>query len=547
MRFHYFRPCYAFDAQSGELTQLKPAAAPNYAGGLLLLYAPNRNYWMFDHLLDRQLLFLEFSPDEWEDNRLNLPALCSKHKIWMLEEWGFVQVLLQKQLSGRISANCHIPVNSCCLYEGQKVYLYRGDDILLGPYPVEYQQNHSGCFIRITPDGDKGTWFGYVMENGVQPHLIEIDCGQGQEVRYLIRLPEGIKRICVDKIAQKLPQCDVDELPSLSAESRQTADALCAALQSARPVYDRNFIYNLFLCICQGGFTIVTGEPGVGKTSLCYHLAAALGLAQPTEDKRFVPVSVEHGWTCSQHWVGQIWDGLQMLHQEQAADKAEYPFLVLLDEANMSQIEQYWSVFMNFGDTDLPDARIVIPGVDQPLCLPNTLRFLATVNDDRTVYPLTPRLIDRSWIVHLPCLPSADGKQLPITVGKPVFWEALQQAFAPAQPVSGVPLDEMEEGYQRICALLQRGNLPVSPRCDRAVRRYWHAAVRLFEPDEADVPPVVLALDYAVVQRIVPRLAGRYLQAELLWQLCMELNLQKSAQRLDEMLRTGNFCTNQEI
>lgn len=135
------------------------------------------------------------------------------------------------------------------------------------------------------------------------------------------------------------------------------------------------------------------------------------------------------------------------------------------------------------------------------------------------------------------------GCGLPQTA--PVLWPDLQRLFVPDRAVLGQPMGEMEAPYRRICTLLDTGCARISPRTDRAVRCYWHAAQRLFVPEETPAGAAAEALDFAIAQRVVPKLFGNdaytALLAQDLWQICMELDLQKSAQLVENMLQNGQI------
>ena len=75
--------------------------------------------------------------------------------------------------------------------------------------------------------------------------------------------------------------------------------------------------------------------------------------------------------------------------------KGEYGFIILLDEANLSPMEYYWSDFMNICD-DLGPQSTVNLGENYVFGIPETLHFVATINNDHTTETLSPRLIDRA-------------------------------------------------------------------------------------------------------------------------------------------------------
>lgn len=49
--------------------------------------------------------------------------------------------------------------------------------------------------------------------------------------------------------------------------------------------------------------------------------------------------------------------------------------------------------------------------------------------------------------------------------------------------------------------------LSVSPRVDRAIKRYWATAKDLFESESGN-DTTIIALDYAVAQKLLPKING---------------------------------------
>ena len=80
---------------------------------------------------------------------------------------------------------------------------------------------------------------------------------------------------------------------------------------------------------------------------------------------------------------------------------SRFPYIILLDEANLSPMEYYWADFMRAADKNDDDILINI-GLEEDVYIPKTLHFLATINNDQTTEQLSPRLIDRAWIIKLP-------------------------------------------------------------------------------------------------------------------------------------------------
>ena len=236
-----------------------------------------------------------------------------------------------------------------------------------------------------------------------------------------------------------------------------------------------------------------------------------------------------------------LYDGLRLLDAE--GERSRYPYIVLLDEANLSPIEYYWADFMNVCDSDSRFSKITL-GNDIQLKIPPTLRFVATINNDDTTERLSPRLIDRATLIRLPDVPYKKIEDEDLTdtsFVNPVEWSALQAVFAPD---TSLELDAMpSEIYKDICILFRENmKLSVSPRVDHAIRRYWTAAKNLFESESGN-DTTIIALDYAVAQKLIPKINGNgKAYSEFLskfQELCEKSNLEKSRRLLTSIIKRG--------
>lgn len=310
-------------------------------------------------------------------------------------------------------------------------------------------------------------------------------------------------------------------------------DYLIRTVQVVRPQYTRNTIANIAICVTQGFLTVFSGEPGCGKTSICNILADVLGLnkIEKLVDSnndfsavRYIPVAVERGWTSKRDFVGyfnplsksfdksnrDVYDALCRLHIEYGEGVNKFPFIILLDEANLSPMEYYWADFMYICD-DTGRKRQINLGDDNVLAIPETLHFVATINNDHTTETLSPRLIDRAWIIQLPqqigavstCSEIADDQ---IEV---INWDSLKEAFAPSVGTCITLPEDVQKIYQAVAAHLRdrRAKLYISPRVEIAIKHYWSVASTVFEK-ELGIEPDVVALDYAIAQKVLPKIQG---------------------------------------
>lgn len=331
----------------------------------------------------------------------------------------------------------------------------------------------------------------------------------------------------------------IGTLPVSNLDEEQTVSLLLHGFKMYRPEYTDNEILNLFICLTQGFLTILSGPPGSGKSSLCAIAARVLGLEKPGELEslhsgfpncsRFVDVSVERGWTSSRDLIGfynslthtfdqsnpELFDLLSVMDAETHTSSRlrVLPALVLLDDANLSSMEYYWGGFMAMDQVDLVNGSrgVLNLGPDYRFQIQASLHFAATIQTDHTTETLSDRLLDRAFVITMP--EHAAGftntvNPLPAMESQLFTENQLRAAFEP----SGLSIDlpsRLEEQLETLKSLFSQAGCPVSIRSETAIRKYILSGMRWFvsqEEDERD--PGLIALDYAVLQRMMPRLHG---------------------------------------
>lgn len=293
---------------------------------------------------------------------------------------------------------------------------------------------------------------------------------------------------------------DMARLPMTKLTGKKLVDHLVETLTARRP-YAKDDVLNLYLTVTQHFLTIFAGAPGSGKTSGCTLLAEALGLV---DAGRFLPVSVERGWTSKRDFIGywnpltkrfesadpMRYEAVRMMDVEARRGKPTAPYFMLLDEANLSPMEYYWADFMNVSDERGRLAFLSLGG-DTRCRIPDHLRFLATINNDFTTEALSPRLLDRAAIVTLPETDIVTPMQL--TAAPLVSWAALTETFG-AKPA--------DDRVKKLVAELEGAftGLGIAPsiRTRKDLLGYVAAGVTLF--GNVETP-----LDYAAMQRLVPK------------------------------------------
>lgn len=340
----------------------------------------------------------------------------------------------------------------------------------------------------------------------------------------------------------------------------ETVDIFQQALESAGRSYSSLESASLLTSILQNFITVFYGPPGSGKTSLANLIGQIFSCS--TMDT-YLEVQVQRGWATSGELLGfenplnggrdydryGFFKALESLNQNDNS-LFKVPAITLLDEANLSPIEHYWSDFMGLTDRFHTAPKLLeYPSWEtnqlSTLRLPAGLRFLATINSDNTTEELSPRFLSRSafWEVSSPiATPLIDG---PVEINKRIEFgmDTLQSAFGVDASVSstddtGLPqiFDEIVRSYSI---------LNVSVREQIKVRRHL-ATLEDFlnERGESTLP----ALDIALRTLVLPAIRGLGPSYEKsLTSLITDLEnkgLHSSASLLEKTLSNGRLQNN---
>lgn len=340
-----------------------------------------------------------------------------------------------------------------------------------------------------------------------------------------------------------------------SLNAKQMIELLRKDIEYAGRYFEYNQVANMMICLTQGYITTFAGLPGTGKTSLASILSGVLGLKNRLKP-RFSEISVEKGWTSYKDFIGYYnpftnnlersvaFDVFDLLDKEceGCSDASKIPYILLLDEANLSSMEHYWSPFLRACDSFRSDPFSIPLGDKYSLRVPEYVRFIATVNFDHTTEELSPRFLDRSWVITLDPdngIYDDDGEMedIDFSLIEPYSYGKLTEVFG-LKPSSRMSNDSRAK-LKEVVEICDAHYFPVSPRSQKMMRGYICTAEQVM--DTNTVQSAYSPVDFAVAQKILPQLSGTEDRiSDLLNKIVSVGGLPETKKRIERMLEIGS-------
>lgn len=278
--------------------------------------------------------------------------------------------------------------------------------------------------------------------------------------------------------------------------------------------FDPMDIKRLYVSLKTRPFVILAGLTGSGKSSLTRTYAGAFGASNA--NRRFRRIAVRPDWIDQTDVLGFVnpisetfvpgWLAETVRDCETEPDRLHF---VLLDEMNLAPVEQYLAEWLSA----IEEARSGSEDVQLPLYSsalkpkngdewPHSLRFpdnliiIGTVNVDETTRPLSERVLDRANVLLL-SVEVSERHHKP-NGDPPAPWHVAVAEWR--EICSTEPSDDHHEFLVEIADILRQASIGVGLRAHLELERFVANAAGILDDEDA--------LDWGIVQRVIPKIRG---------------------------------------
>lgn len=326
--------------------------------------------------------------------------------------------------------------------------------------------------------------------------------------------------------------------------------------------YDTGLIERFLISVKTKPFVILSGGTGNGKTALAEAYGEFLdehykdGCEDDEERYKIVPVG--SNWIESRFitgYVNPIDDAFKPTPSfeliRHSNEDTDHPYVLILDEMNLSRVEYYFSDFLSAMESGKPIEIEGENGRMQSIKFGKNLIVIGTVNMDETTHPFSPKVLDRANVIEFPSADvvsylSSDTRDKGNARGNLEYLEDYmndlevrnQNARGISDLLPPASMDKIRKTLGGIQKALGKMGFPMGYRTIDEMMRFLLISWR-YEGSPTDWDPSTY-LDAAVMQKVLPRIHGNYSNSGLLEGLGMLIGVcdgSNGSLKLDMSLR----------
>lgn len=321
-----------------------------------------------------------------------------------------------------------------------------------------------------------------------------------------------------------------EESPDIDLKHHKSEMAFLRTLkENARKrglYYEDIDLYTFHVSVKTDLLTILGGLSGTGKSQLAYLYGETLGLE---DNRELLMIPISPSYHEPNDILGYLNPNTGVYHESEtglvsllqaAEQQSDRLFMCIFDEANLSQVEHWFSPFISLLERDDTNRHLklfshsshCVNGYRPEINVLDNIIFTGTVNFDETTKSFSDRLLDRANLIMPHKMTFAQSRNMPYTIGNMTPCSVSKQDFRNQWVQSDVGLTFLTEREAQILDRIHQNLCNHDPQKGVSFRVAlgivnFLANIPLDEQGKPLIPRSV-AFDIQVKQRILTKIKG---------------------------------------